>query len=77
MTTLKKPKRYTLTLPDNVHQELTEMANQKEISSKEVVIKCLKLGLIALSAENDPSKELLLRENIESNDVKETRLILI
>ncbi len=77
MNNFTKPKRFTLSLPENVHLELTKMASQKGISSKEVVIKCLKIGLIAFDADNDSSKELILRENTKKDGVKETKIILI
>lgn len=78
MNKVMKMKRFTLSLPENVHNELTRMAEEKGISSKEVIIKSLKLGLIAFTTDNDPTKELILRENVGTTDsTKETKLILI
>lgn len=76
MNKTKKQKRFTLSLPENVHLELTKMASDRGISSKEVVIKCLKLGLIAFTTDDSPNKELILREYF-NDEVKETKIILI
>jgi hypothetical protein len=67
-----KQKRFTLSVPANVHEELTKMANERGITARDVVLKSLKLGLLAMSIENDSDKELILREN-----TKETRLLLV
>jgi len=71
-----KPKRFTLSIPDAVHTELTRMAEEKGISSKEVVIKSLKLALIAFETENDKNKDLIIREKI-NDEIRETKLVLI
>ena len=77
METTTKQKRYTLSLPDTVHEELTRISEDKGISLRELILRSLKLGMIASETEGDPSKELLIREHITDGTVKETCLILI
>ena len=77
MTTETKPKRFTLTLPANVHSELTRMADKGDMSSKDVIIKCLKLGTLAFSIDADPNKELIMREHSEQNGIIDTRIVVL
>lgn len=70
-----KAKRYTLTLPPKLHDELSRMAEDRGASAKDIVVKCLKLGMIALSIEDDPEKDLILREQ-SPHGVQETRLLI-
>lgn len=69
-------KRFTLSIPDNVHKELTKMANERDMTSKDVIIKSLKLALIAFEVENGTNKELIIRERI-GDEIIETKLLLI
>ena len=77
MKTESKPKRFTLTLPVNVHEELTNIAAEKGVSARDIVLKCLKLGLLAISLDDDPNKELVIKELTEANEMKETKLLLM
>lgn len=77
MKTSTTQKRFTLSLPGDVHTELTRIATTKGISSREVIIKSLKLGMIAFETEGDLSKELVIKEKIDNGEIRETRLILI
>ncbi len=70
-------KRYTLSLPDMVHEELEKAAKDNEVSVRDIVLKCVKIGLIALKTENDENKELILRETEESGEKHDTKLLLI
>ena len=70
-------KRFTLSLPEKVHAELTKIANDKGVSSKEIIIKSLKLGMIALETESDPTKELIIRENVGTELERDTRLLFL
>ena len=73
---MQKAKRFTLSIPEGVHSELTRMADKNGISSKEVIIKSLKLALIAFETEQDRNKELIIRET-KGDTVTETKLVLI
>ena len=57
-----KQKRFTLSIPESVHSELTKTAAKHGVSSKDVVIKSLKLALLAFETEEDKNKELIIRE---------------
>lgn len=69
-------KRFTLSIPDSVHSELTKTAAKHGVSSKDVVIKSLKLALIAFEAEENKNKELIIRERF-GDEIKETKLLLL
>ena len=77
MDTTTKQKRYTLSLPDAVHEELIRISENKGITLRELILRSLKLGMIASETEGDSSKELLIRETLSPEETKETRLILI
>ncbi|MGV6851791.1 MAG: hypothetical protein ACWA5R_06395 [bacterium] len=72
-----KQKRFTFSLPESVHSELTRIAAEQGISSRDLIIKSLKIGMIAYETESDPSKELIIRETESPDLVKETKLILV
>ena len=67
-------KRYTLSLPANVHNELTSIANEKGSSVREIMLKSLKIGLLAINLDED--KELIVKENTVDG-VIETKLLVI
>ena len=64
----KKPKRYTLSLPVELSEELTALAEKHSTSSRDIVIKCLKLGSLALKLEGDD--KLILREDDKDTILK-------
>ncbi len=55
-------KKYTLSLPSELYDELRIVAEKQGRSIKEVVRQCLKFGLIAIKIEDDPNSELYLKE---------------
>lgn len=77
MEKVNKQKRFTLSLPETVHEELSRIAASRNISARDVIIKSLKLGMIAFETEGDSSKELIIREHIDEDNSKETRIVLI
>ena len=68
--------RYTLSLPSPVYMELKEEAAKQDVSIKEVLTRCLKIGLIAMKADENPNMEIIVRELSEDNKAKETRLVI-
>jgi len=56
-------KRYNLVLPEELFNQLQEVANRKHTTVLELIRKFVKLGLIAVQAEDTPGTEFLLREN--------------
>lgn len=71
-----KSKRYTLSLPPELHEELSAMAEKKSVSSRDIVVKCLKLGLLALKLEDDENNDLILKERDQDGNVSETKLLI-
>ena len=60
--------RYTLTLPTEIYNELRELAEQRGISIKDAVRQCLKIGLVAVKLDEDPDKELIIKEKIHGKE---------
>src|SRR5215217_7480749 len=56
--------RYTLSLPTEIYNELREIAERRGLSVKDVVRQCLKIGLVAIKLDEDPDKELLVKEKL-------------
>lgn len=69
--------RYTLSLPAELYEELRLQSEKMDTSIKDVVTKCLKIGLIAAKTEEDKNLELLVREKVSDESYKETRLIIV
>jgi hypothetical protein len=69
-------KRFTLTLPSPIYEELREQAKKHDRSIRDIVTMCLKFGLIAIKVEEDPDSELYYKEKILEDGkpgTKETR----
>ena len=72
--------RYTLSLPAAVYKELERLAEQRSVTTNEMVRQCLKFGLVAMKIDEDPNTELLIKEKVpraddhNAVDIKETRL---
>jgi hypothetical protein len=72
--------RYTLSLPAEVYKELEKLAEQRSVTTNEVVRQCLKFGLVAMKIDGDPATELFVKEKVpragdhNTVDIKETRL---
>ena len=60
--------RYTLSLPTEVYNELREIAERRGLSVKDVVRQCLKIGLVAIKLDEDPDKELLVKEKLPGTE---------
>jgi metal-responsive CopG/Arc/MetJ family transcriptional regulator len=58
----KKLKRYSVSLPDELFNDIQQIAERQQITLVDVLRKCIKLGLIASKADNDPNLELIIRE---------------
>lgn len=67
--------RYTLAMPADLYNELRRIAERESVTIKDVVRQCLKVGLIAAQIDEDPSRELIMREHFEdSGRVEDTRI---
>lgn len=73
--------RYTLTLPEELYEELRGIAEANSASIKEIVRQCLKFGLVAIKIDGNPNSELIVREKSSAKNgediFQETRLRFI
>jgi hypothetical protein len=60
--------RYTLSLPTDLYNELRGIAEDRDLSVKDVVRQCLKIGLVAIKLGEDPKKELIIKESLSDGD---------
>ena len=58
----KKLKRYTLVLPEELFNELQDVADGENIKVVELLRKFIKLGLLAVQVQNTPDAALLIRD---------------
>ena len=75
-------KRYTLSLPPVIYNEIREQADKNKTTIGEVVRQVLKFGLAAIEIQSDPNSELIIRERVPTTggaetEVRETRLKFI
>lgn len=70
-------KRYTLSLPESIHEELVNVANENGVSVRDIVLRCIKFGLLGINIDSDPNKELLIKETMDGKVVEETKLLFI
>ena len=66
-------KKYTLSLPVEIYNELKDTADKYDTSMKNLVRQCLKFALIGIEVNEDPDSEIIFRENIGENGRVETR----
>lgn len=55
-------KSYKLILPSGLYAELEAVAKNHHCSVVSIMRKCLQIGLIAIDANDDPNKSLILRD---------------
>ena len=70
-------KRYTLSLPTALYEELRNQSNIHEKTIKEIVSICLKFGLIALKISEDPNSDLYIQEKTEEDGETTTKIQLL
>lgn len=58
----RRTKRYNVVLPEELFNELQEVADQKHTTVLELIRRFVKLGLLAVRAETTPDLEFLVRE---------------
>ncbi len=68
----KELKRYNLALPEELFNEVQRVADEKQTTVVELLRKFIKLGLLAVTVENKPDAELVIREG-----ERERQLILL
>jgi hypothetical protein len=56
-------KRYNLVLPQALYQQLQEVADERHTTVLELIKRFIRLGLLAVQAEDDPNLDFIVREN--------------
>jgi len=74
--TENKQRRFTLSLPNALHEELTKVASDNGVSSRDIVLKSLKIGLLAMRLDGTPDKQLVIKE-VNNGIESETKLLII
>lgn len=70
--TAVRTKRYNMTLPEPVYDELQAIADRRGTTVVDVLRGFIKLGFLAVEIEDTPGSSLILREGD-----REQRLVLI
>ena len=55
-------KRYTLNLPEDLFNQVQQIANENRTTVVEILRKFIKLGLLAVHTERDKSTKLILKD---------------
>jgi hypothetical protein len=61
-STSNEIKRYNLALPQELFDELQELADRQHTTVVELIRRFIKLGLIAVRVQENPDAALLIRE---------------
>lgn len=64
-----KMKRYNLVIPDELFNEVQELADEKHTTVVELFRRFIKLGLLAAQTENSPEVSLLIREGDTEREI--------
>ena len=64
-----KMKRYNLVIPDELFNEVQELADAKHTTVVELFRRFIKLGLLAAQTENSPEVSLLIREGDTEREI--------
>ena len=65
----KNLKRYNLVIPDELFNEVQELADEKHTTVVELFRRFIKLGLLAAQIENSPEVSLLIREGDTEREI--------
>ena len=65
----KKLKRYNLVIPEELFNEVQQLADKQHTTVVEVLRRFVKLGLIASAMEEKPDAALILREGKVEREV--------
>ena len=69
---MKKVKRYNLAIPEELFNQVQEVADNQHTTVVEILRKFIKLGLLAVQVGDNPDQSLLIREGD-----KERQIILL
>jgi hypothetical protein len=66
---VRAPVRYGVELPPEIHAELRRAAEERRTTVAVILRQILKLGLLAIDLERDPSAALVVREGEREREV--------
>ncbi|WP_415897030.1 hypothetical protein [Neptuniibacter sp. QD57_21] len=70
--------QYSLKLSDELYEKIGNIAKSHDQTTRELMIKLLKTGLIALEVHDDPKKELCIKTVDEAgNTVSEKQILFM
>ena len=64
-----KTKRYTLVLPAELFDEVQSVAEARQVTVVETLRKFIRLGLLAVQAEETPGSALVIREGDTEREI--------
>ncbi len=64
-----KVKRYNLAIPEELFNEVQRIADQRQTTVVELLRKFIRLGLIAIQAEENPDMALIIREGDKEREI--------
>lgn len=62
-------KRYNLSLPQNLYDELDLIAEKKQTNIADIIRSFIKLGMIVNKLEDDPNASFIIRENDKEREI--------
>ncbi len=69
--------RFTVTTPKSLYERIQKVAQEEHRSIKDIVVSCLKFGLIAISTTNDQTRQIILREVNEDGTTRSEKEIVL
>jgi PIN domain nuclease of toxin-antitoxin system len=64
-----KTRRYNLTLPEAVYQDVEKLAQEEGVQMTDILRTFIKMGIIAHIVHKDPDKQLIIREGEEETEI--------
>jgi hypothetical protein len=64
-----KTKRYNLVMPEELFNEIQKIADNRHTTVVEMLRKFIKVGLLAVQAEETPGSALLIREGETEREI--------
>jgi hypothetical protein len=65
----KEKRRYSLVLPEDLYNELEQVAKDRHTSVVDIIRRFIKLGLLAVKTEDAPDTAIIFREGETEREV--------
>lgn len=74
----EKPKKvgYNLILDQEEYDAVLGAATRRDTTFKEIIMRSIRLGLLAVEVEKSPHKQLVVQETAADGKISESRIIL-